>query len=114
VSYSNSRIVSAGLLLALVSSCSVVHDPSPELDPELSRCPLVDGKTSKGDVLLHYGLPSSEFEGERILVYRMARVGNEMVLLSRTSRWAKEEFNVVLVFNDQHILIQHSILRTRS
>jgi hypothetical protein len=111
------RLAAVALLLALAPSCSVEHGVGAVGDgeePAFSRFPLVDGATSKTDVLLYYGLPTSEYEGDRILVYRLARAGDQVVLLSRTARWSKVEFNLVLVFDEHQVLLRHSLLRTRA
>jgi len=83
---------------------------------------LEDGRTTKEDVLLRLGLPSAQFEGERILTYRMMLSKEEgLVVVSREldardpwlSQWAKAEYSLVLVFDEQHILRRHSLLRVR-
>ncbi len=83
---------------------------------------LQDGKTTKEDVLLRLGLPTAQFEGEKILTYRLMLSSNEgLVVVSREidikdprlSQWARAEYSLILVFNDQHILKKHSLLRVR-
>jgi hypothetical protein len=84
---------------------------------------LEDGKTTKEDVLLRLGLPSAQFEGERILTYRMMPSEEEgLVVVSREldardpwlSQWARlAEYSLVLIFDDQHVLKRHSLVRVR-
>ncbi len=83
---------------------------------------LEEGKTTKEDVLLRLGLPAAQFEGERILTYRMMLSDEEgLVVVSRElsssdprlSQWARAEYSLVLVFNERHILQRHSLLRVK-
>jgi hypothetical protein len=106
------RIALLTALLALSSSCVVEHMPDDE-SALLSRFPIADGHTSRADVLLHYGPPSSEYEADRILVYRFGRGDDGPVLLSHSAHWSKAEFNLVLVFDERQVLTRHSLLRLR-
>jgi hypothetical protein len=83
---------------------------------------LEHGKTTKEAILLEYGLPSAQFEGERILTYRLMLhaqeglvvVGRELSSFDpRLIQWAKAEYSLVLVFDGQNILRRHSLLRVR-
>lgn len=85
---------------------------------------LEDGSITKQDVLLKLGLPAENFEGERILVYRLVLTENEgLVNLSRyihqyeplmdEGPGTKGHFSLVLVFDDNHVLKRHSLLRLR-
>ena len=60
------------LIILLLSGCAetrlqTVDDAT--LQQQLAL--LEDGKTTKEDILLKFGIPSSQFEGERILTYRL-------------------------------------------
>lgn len=82
---------------------------------------LEDGKTTKQDILLKFGIPSSQFEGERIFTYRLRFNQNEkrFEVISREvdrrdprfAEWMQTEYNLVLVFDEKHILQKHSMLR---
>jgi len=83
---------------------------------------LEDGRTTKQHVLLRLGLPSAQFEGERILTYRMMlRKKEGLVVVSRESdarnpwlsQWVRAEYSLVLIFDDQYILKRHSLLHVR-
>jgi len=86
---------------------------------------LKDGSTTKQDVLLKLGLPAEHFEGERILVYRLSPAGTEGLMnVSRYIRRSEplygeypageySQFSLVLVFDDNHILRRHSLLKLR-
>ncbi len=83
---------------------------------------LEDGRTAKQQVLLRLGLPSAQFEGEKILTYRMKLSKKEgLVVVSRESdaknpwlsQWVRAEYSLVLIFDDQHVLKRHSLLHVR-
>ena len=83
---------------------------------------LEDGRTKKEDVLIKLGIPSAQFEGELILTYRMMLDEKEGLLVvtreldrkdPRLAQWRDAEYNLVLVFDEQHILQKHSLIKVR-
>ena len=117
------RFAAIGLMILLaVSGCAETKLQTVDdsiLQQQLSS--LEDGKTSKQDILLKFGIPSSQFEGERILTYRLRFNTNEnrFEVISREvdrrdprfAEWVQTEYNLVLVFDEKHILQKHSMLR---
>ena len=117
------RITAMGfLILLLLSGCAETKLQT--LDDSVLQQQLAlleDGKTTKQDILLKFGIPSSQFEGERILTYRLRfnQKQNRFEVISREvdrldprfAEWMKTEYNLVLVFDDKHILQKHSMLR---
>jgi outer membrane protein assembly factor BamE (lipoprotein component of BamABCDE complex) len=110
------------MILLLLSGCAetrlqTVDDAT--LQQQLAL--LEDGKTTKEDILLKFGIPSSQFEGERILTYRLRfnQKENRFEVVSREvdrrdprfAEWMQTEYNLVLVFDEKHILQKHSMLR---
>jgi hypothetical protein len=83
--------------------------------------PLEDGKTTKQEILLKFGIPSAQFEGERIFTYRLRfkQNDNRFEVISkevdrrdpRFAEWMQTEYNLVLVFDDKHVLQKHNMLR---
>ena len=79
-----------------------------------------DGKTTKEEVLLKLGMPSAQFEGERILIYKMMfdekegfKVASRYISMawdSRFSQWGIPEYHLVLVFDKRNVLQRHSLL----
>jgi hypothetical protein len=67
------RLAAIGFLILLVlSGCAETRLQTVDdsiLQQQLSL--LEDGKTTKQDILLKFGIPSSQFEGERIFTYRI-------------------------------------------
>lgn len=117
------RITAMGfLILLLLSGCAETKLQT--LDDSVLQQQLAlleDGKTTKQDILLRFGIPSAQFEGERILTYRLRfnQKENRFEVISREvdrrdprfAEWMQTEYNLVLVFDDKHVLQKHSMLR---
>jgi outer membrane protein assembly factor BamE (lipoprotein component of BamABCDE complex) len=110
------------LILLLASGCAETKLHT--VDESMMQhqvAPLEDGKTTKQDILLKFGIPSAQFKGERIFTYRLRykKEQNRFEVVSReTDRrdprfadWGWTEYNLVLVFDEKHILQKHSMLR---
>jgi len=110
------------LLILLLSGCAETKLQTVDdsiLQQQLAL--LEDGKTTKEDILIKFGIPSSQFEGERILTYRLRfnQKENRFEVVSvevdrrdpRFREWLQTEYNLVLVFDEKHILQRHSMLR---
>lgn len=117
------RKVSA-LAVLMLAGCNVAGSTQPvppELEARLQRIPLRDGFTTKREVLLAYGLPSGQFEGERILTYRLEAHPQGACVVTREvdpqdprlSEWRMASINLILVFDDEHVLQQHAFLQVR-
>ncbi len=71
-----------------------------------------DGKTTRDEILLKLGEPSAQFEGGRILTYRMEvsedeRFGKKLVKVKGDS-----EFTLILPFDGKNTLKKHNLLQT--
>jgi hypothetical protein len=110
------------LIILLLSGCAETRLQKVDdsiLEPQLAL--LEDGKTSKEDILLKFGIPSAQFEGEKILTYRLRYNQKEtrFEVVSREvdrrdprfAEWLQTEYNLVLIFDEKHILQKHSMLR---
>jgi len=105
--------------LALAVGCvdpSVRQEKARAFEAQLLE-PTQDGRTTRQEVLLRLGAPSSAFEGGRILTYDFVvnpdgewqRVGN-----SRMSEWAYSHphtSSLVLVFGPDDRLVRHSLVK---
>jgi outer membrane protein assembly factor BamE (lipoprotein component of BamABCDE complex) len=119
------RLLYSMPLVALLafSGCSHGHPVVVEEAHASSILPdLVEGKTTKEDVLFMLGIPSAMFEGERIFSYRMiAGEDDKLVVVPREishddvrlSTWKNAEYSLVLSFNDRHILQRKGLVRVR-
>lgn len=66
---------------------------------------LQNGKTTKEEVLLQLGIPSSQFEGERIITYWLN--------LDESKDMDSGRYSLVLVFDDRQILEKHSMIKMK-
>ena len=69
-----------------------------------------DGKTTKEEVLLKLGMPSGQFEGERIFTYQMTFSEKEGFSVAGQRMF---EYNLVLVFKERNILQKHRLLKIK-
>ena len=77
---------------------------------------LVDGQTSRTEVLLKLGEPSAKFETEKILTYQLAvkpKTGAYSVVERRTTpsgwpNWTLTKYSLVLIFDENGLLRKHS------
>lgn len=110
------------LILLVVSGCAETRLQTVDdsiLQQQLAL--MEDGKTTKQEILLKFGIPSAQFEGEKILTYRLRfnQKENRFEVVSREvdrrdprfAEWLQTEYNLVLVFDEKHILQKHSMLR---
>jgi hypothetical protein len=75
---------------------------------------LEDGKTSRDEVLLKLGNPSSKFEGERIFTYKIGGDKEKGYrVLYPCPRWEGVGYSMILVFDENSILSKHSLIQVR-
>lgn len=110
--------ISVILLFVLVfAGCATEQfDAHPDLLNFLS-----DGKTTKQEAVLKLGQPSGSFEAEKILTYRLGfdpknkgyylvERGPDMGLDRAYSTWLNTKFSLVLIFDVQNVLREHSLV----
>ena len=84
---------------------------------------LVDGKTSREDILLRIGTPSGQFESDRVLTFRLA-ISRKLQLMpaSRVAInyqhddegvWIGSTHDLVIVFDENNIAQKHSLILVR-
>ncbi len=107
-----------------VSSCSTPHiqpaDPKLLFDSELLGF-IEDGATKREEVVLRLGIPSAQFEGERILTYqfRVDQAGKwhlvapQIDTFSGLRAWPPGTLSLVLVFDKDGVLHQHSLVEAK-
>lgn len=111
---------SVGLLCLLSMACD--STPTPQVDHQkLLSEQIIDGTTTREQVLLRFGDPSAQFEGGRILTYRIniSPEGQPQVV-ARTliegandrlvSSWERPLFSLVLVFEGNRV-VRHSVVK---
>jgi hypothetical protein len=108
------RIGGAALLLGLVG-CATRHDV-PEKTKEELLWFLENGKSAKEEVILRLGQPTAQFEGEKILTYRMALTEEEGLVAAPVAGqwgWKLSRYSLVLVFDQANILQKHNLVQVR-
>jgi hypothetical protein len=101
-------------LLLLVSACATSR-PEPQSE---SLTFLVDGTTTREEVVLRPGIPAASFEGARILVYSLARNRKKGFAptpgdgsgAGTSGDSADEYYSLVLVFDAQQMLRRHNLI----
>jgi len=98
------------LFVVLIAGCAG-HIMTVDKSIQQKWLPFIeDGKTTKEEVILKLGIPSAQFEGERILTYQMTFDEKEgFRVISRRAF----EYNLVLVFNERNILQKHRLLKVK-
>jgi hypothetical protein len=105
-------LVAAGLV---VGGCATSRPP-PSLVPDRALLNfLLDGTTARTEVLSRLGEPSTVFEQDRILTYRIAGDPDRgFWIRERTGQpntgWIGVNRNLVLVFDEQGLLQRHSLV----
>ena len=112
-----------GLLLSLVLLAGCTPPLLRQARPAELRAEwlafLVDGKTTREEVLLRLGTPSAHFEGERVLTYAFSRrpagartrEGRSLDLEQRVPVFRVYRMeNLVLVFAADGSLVRHSLV----
>jgi hypothetical protein len=108
------RAGGVALFLGLIG-CATQH-PVPLKTQEELLSFLEDGKSAKEGVILKLGQPTGQFEGEKILTYRMTLTEEEGLVATRPAGqggWQLARYSLVLVFDDAHILQKHNLVQVR-
>jgi hypothetical protein len=78
---------------------------------------LQEGKTTREEAILRLGVPSADFEKGRILTYRIAQSGDDIIVQSRQSLGEGvpqnalcANYSLVLVFDDKGVLKKQSLV----
>ena len=91
--------------------------------PDVGKRPwllLVDGQTTKEEILARWGPAPREINGGQILCYRLGRKYKPKKLNesypfdpTKTFQWEGVKYSLVLVFDESGILKKHSVTRVR-
>jgi hypothetical protein len=109
-------------LLTLAPGCAS-QTPEPKVaEIEKRHLSFVrDGVTSREEALLQLGIPSGQFEGERVMTWRLLYNGKSLYPVAaarspedpRYTVWTGPIYNLVLVFDVRNLLEKHSFLEVR-
>ena len=121
-STSSAARVVLGLASILLVGCASQTPPAKVADIERQYLSFVhDGVTSREQALLQLGLPSAQFEGERIMTWRLGYDGETLFPIAaerapddpRYTMWRVPAYNLVLVFDARNLVQRHSFIEVR-
>jgi len=111
-------------LIIIVASCGTPHIQSTDTQL-LFKTELLgfiqDGITTREEVVLKLGIPSAQFEGEKILTYQLRvdqegrwhLVAPQINVTTGLRVWGKKTSSLVLVFGGDGVLRKHSLVETK-
>ena len=114
------------VLMTVVLACgcaspTVGPQPGAEVMSSALLSFIEDGTTTREEVLLTLGSPSSTYEHEEILCYQLRAHGREDVSVYRPRRdedhpgfmmWRPDLYSLVLAFDPNGVLVKHSLVGT--
>lgn len=108
-------------IIVLVTGCATPHvepaDPQLLLRSELLAF-IRDGVTTREEVVLKLGIPSAQFEGEKIMTYQLRAdqagkwhlVAPQVNATNGFREWPQGTCSLVLVFGGDGVLRKHSLV----
>lgn len=111
-----------GLSSILLVGCASKTPPAKVAEIEQRYLAFVrDGVTSREQALLQLGLPTGQFEGERIMTWRLCYNGETLFPIAaerppddpRYTMWRVPAYNLVLVFDARNLVQRHSFIEVR-
>lgn len=75
---------------------------------------LTDGATRREDVQLKLGEPAAQYDGLRVLAYRLVKDEAGYVIVGQRNNWYGVQYNLMLVFDGDGVLRRHSLVEIRS
>ena len=107
-----------GIFWLIVLSAGCVAQPTAQQWEQNALAFLVDGSTTREQILLKLGEPTGRFESDRILTYRIARKDpDEVRVIPRSTdvgapNYSGIDYSLVLVFSG-NVLHTHSLVPVR-
>jgi hypothetical protein len=111
-------------LITMTASCATPHvqpvDAQILFSSELLGF-IQDGNTKREEVVLKLGIPSAQYEGEKILTYqlRVDQTGSWHLVAPQTDvttglrEWREGTCSLVLVFDGEGVLRKHSLVEAK-
>ena len=75
---------------------------------------LQEGVTHREEVRMRLGEPSSQYESDRILAFRLAKDSGGYVLVKPGNTWSGVGYNLMLAFDDDGVLRRHTLVEVRA
>jgi hypothetical protein len=116
------RLLAPVTTLLLLFGCANQTPPAKVTEIEQHHLAFVrDGSTTREQALLQLGIPSGQFEGERIMSWRLRYDGKALHPVAaerawedpRYTVWNGPTYNLVLVFDLSTTLQRHSFIEVR-
>jgi hypothetical protein len=112
-------ILIAGFVLAAGCATPAIKPADPHQPLAIHQLAfLKDALTTREEVLLKLGMPTAQFEGERILTYQfyldssqvLHTVAPQLLGNAGLRSWARDVSSLVLVFDSDGVLRKHSLV----
>ena len=98
---------------SLIIGCSAHLKPM-DTESQQQMLPfLLDGKTTREEILLKLGEPSGTFESGRILSFRLMFDDNGTIVNALKTYWEKTTYSLVVVFDGGDVLKKHNLILVR-
>lgn len=114
------RLATAGVVLCGLSACASQPSAPMHPVPDKTLSAFASGEhITRSDVVAQLGPPRATFENGRVIAYRLGKNGGGYYVVSplnKTSEldWQGVEYNLMLRFDDQGVLQEHSLIATGS
>ena len=72
-----------------------------------------DGKTTREQAFLNLGEPSSAYEGDRILCFRLGQDKGGNYIVGNAIHFTGVNSSLVMVFDEQGVLRRHSLVQVK-
>ena len=99
----------------MVAVAAVVGCANP---PPVGRADLLDflevGVTRREEVRMRLGEASSQYEGERMLAFRLRKDSGGYALVKPGGTWAGVDYNLMLAFDGEGVLRRQALVEVRS
>lgn len=86
--------------------------------PPVGRADLLDflrdGTTTRAEVHLRLGEPSSQYEQDRVLAYRLAKDAGGFAVVRPQPGWAGVSHNLMLAFDADGVLRRHALVEVKA
>jgi outer membrane protein assembly factor BamE (lipoprotein component of BamABCDE complex) len=106
-----SLLIGVLCLLVALSACgmqSVKHGAM--IDEAKVKSSVVDGKTTKSDVMLEFGLPTKTMENEKMFFYEWTETSTSSIPLYGGTTTITN--NLIILFDDNGVVKSHKITKT--
>jgi len=112
----NTKTAITFLLAVLLAGCATSAPPKGR--PDLLDF-LVDGQSTRTEILTTLGQPAGRFEADHVITYRLGcepknrgyYVVEREARLSGWPTWTQAKFSLVLVFDPSGVLQKHSLVK---